>query len=143
MLRTSLVKNGFKTLMEPRIKFGNTFRKPDHLIYKDKEAFIHDPIFCNDRVDLSIRKAEKEILYGCEEILLGAQELIKTCDPVSKVERISAQGILMSYRGSLDNLTVRFLKQLGDSRTFINLMILRVLCNTWKMWRAYNNCALT
>ena len=143
MLRTSLAKNGYKTLMEPKIKYGNTYRKPDLLIYKDKEAFILDPIICNDRVDLSIRKAEKEILYGSDEILLGAQELIKTCDPMSKVERISAHGIPMSYRGSIDNLTVRFLKRLGVPRKFINLMILRVLGNTWKMWRAYNNCALT
>ena len=72
MLRTSFEKNGYKTLMEPRIKYGNTFRKPDLLIYKDEEAFILDPIIWYNRVDLSIRKAEKEILYSCNEISEGA-----------------------------------------------------------------------
>ena len=70
-------------------------------------------------------------------LLEEARRIVKTHDPGIQIKETIVLGVLISFRGSLDNFTCRFLKRLGVPRRFLNLIIVRTLVNTYKMFQAY------
>ena len=137
MLNSSMKRRDYVTFKEPKLKYKNTFRKPDLIISKGGKITILDPIICGDTADLNERRIQKELLYGEEVLLEEARRIVRTHDPGIQIKETIAHGIPMSFRGSLDNFTCRFLKRLGVPRRFLNLIIVRTLVNTYKMFQAY------
>ena len=72
-------------------------------------------------------------------LLEEARRIVRTHDLGIQIKETVAHGILcpMSFRGSFDNFTCRFLKRLGVPRRFLTLIIVRTLVNTYKMFQAY------
>ena len=137
MLKSSVMKRGYVTFKEPKLQYKRTFRKPDLIISKGGKVTIIDPIICGDTADLNERRLQKEVLYGEEVLLEEARRIVKTHDPGIQIKETIVLGVPISFRGSLDNFTCQFLKRLGVPRRFLNLIIVRTLVNTYKMFQAY------
>ena len=138
MLNSSMKRKGYATFKEARLKYKKTFRKPDLIVTKGGKVIILDPIICGNTADLNERRLHKEVLYGEEVLLEEARRIVKTHDPSIRIKETIVHGVPMTFRGSMDNFTCRFLKILGVPRRFLNLMIVRTLVNTYKMFQAYS-----
>ena len=123
MLKSSMNRKQYSTYKEPRLKYKNTFRKPDLIITKKGKVVILDPIICSDTADLNELRLQKEILYGEEVVLEEAWSFVKTHNPGLQIKESIVHGVPMTFRGSLDNFTVRFLKRLGVPRRYLNLIM--------------------
>lgn len=137
MLKSSMLKRDYITFKELKLQYKKTFRKPDLIISKSGKVIILDPIICGDTADLNERRIQKEVLYGEEVLLEEARRIVRTNDPGIQIKETIVLGVPISFRGSLDNFTCRFLKRLGVPRRFLNLIIVRTLVNTYKMFQAY------
>ena len=137
MLKSNMIKQNYVTFKEPKLQYKKTFRKPDLIISKGGKVTILDPIICGDTADLNERRLQKEVLYGEEVLLEEARRIVKTHDPGIQIKEIIVLGVPISFRGSLDNFTCQFLKRLRVPRRYLNLIIVRTLVNTYKMFQAY------
>ena len=63
-LSSSLSRQSFKVVVEPKIPSEGTHLKPDIICWKRDKGYVIDPIICGDNIDLNIRAAEKKVMYG-------------------------------------------------------------------------------
>ena len=123
--------------MEPRIKVGTTFVKPDLVAWKGQKVYVLDPIICGDGARLSEREAQKVITYNIPEVIGFATHVASEAQPGEKT--VEVLGIAMNFRGAIMETTVDRLRKLGIGRIFINHLIVSTLVAGWRMFHAYKN----
>ena len=137
-MRSSLQRNGFRCLTQPRIPVRNSFLKPDLIAWDSRRVIVMDPIICCDRVKLSEREAEKVTYYNHVEVLEYAREVSSREWPgekeVKKVMRLA-----INNRGVVRPSTVNALRSLGVGARYLNFMRVASLVAIWRMIKAYGH----
>jgi len=138
--RSSLHRQGFKTLMEPHIPLrGGSFAKPDLIAWNRRAVYVVDPIITADSASLDERYLGKQVQYDRAEVVEFALRAAGRPPPNLLAEPVGVHGLAMNYRGALGNLTLRFLKVLRVPNDAIQYMIVRELVNSWHMWHMYKS----
>ena len=138
-LGSSLVRNGYRVLYEPRIAVDRSYVKPDLVAYKAQDILILDPQVCGDHLDPDLRFTQKVVYYSREEVILGAQRLVSQSGGPDD-GNVTVAGVIMNYRGAVSNLTAKLFSRIRVRPRFQGYLALRVLVDSWKQFYAYN-CA--
>ena len=131
-----LRSQGKQVTWEPKIAIGNTFCKPDMVIFdKQKgEAFVLDPSIVTDGpgTELEDRAREKKVKYEIPAVQKFVEKLTGTTD-------IRTNGLIMDWRGAWADSSHQLLRYLGCSSAFIELLSFKVLKATHSIFRFVRN----
>ena len=131
-----LTNRRFSVTREPRIgqagrgPQGSGFLKPDLVCTKGKKAYVLDPIVTRQR-RMRDREQEKVTKYSGETVRNFAMR--------DGIDSMEVRGIAVSYRGYMLPETIKFLKGLGIPRRALAYLMIRVLNETWYLWKAYTD----
>lgn len=119
-----LTSSRFQVLVEPRIQYGNTFRKPDLVAIKGNEALILDVAVVADNCDPNMPALDKINKYDQPEIRRRLHEMYD-------VSVYHFAGIVCSWRGVLASSSAHFLKNhVGFCGSQLNRIATRALKGT-------------
>lgn len=124
---------GYDTMIEPRIPFRDSFRKPDLLAWRAGEdhVWIIDTQVVADGFSLTAPNQIKIQKYSDPEVLRGAMTL-------SGCSRATAIGATLNWRGCWSGESVRSLKGLGVTSGDLMVMAVRALTWAHRIFKAYN-----
>ena len=138
-IRSSVNRIGYRSLMEPRIPVGQSFVKPDLIIWKGDRVYVIDPIISNDVVSLELRAQEKTAIYGIDPVKNFALDQARPPGDTDWGGIIKVTGITVNNRGAISTTSCKVLKEIGIGPVYINYMLVRCLTDTWRMLHAYNS----
>ena len=137
-LKTGPRRGRYKVLKEPRIPWRHSFLKPDLVIRDETTAktLVVDPIVSNDRVRLEEVYDQKAGKYNDEHFKL------KVCERLSVnispgLDAFESHGLAINLRGAVSQRSRRLLLRLFP-RKLCNILMVRVLTDTWKILDFYN-----
>ena len=120
--------------VEPHVKHGNSFLKPDIVASKGEKYLVLDPIIAGDRADLSRYQNDKESKYKNDSIYsyVSSRSGLDLAD-AKQVTHVS--GLVLDWRGCWSSESWNFLRRLGISSRMLEIISVRVLKRAWKMLR--------
>jgi hypothetical protein len=136
-IRDALHRAKHQTVVEPRLKIGNTYAKPDILTWQNGVVHLLDPTIISDGLDLGVAHSQKVLKYQSEEIATSALEVARNLG--AQVETVCVTGIAISNRGVMLDETFSKLVELGMPAGAILYMLTETLSESWKMVQSYNN----
>ena len=131
-IKLSCERKKWKVHLEPRIKLGSTFCKPDLVIIRENDIWVVDPTIVSDTAtgfDPAESEAAKVGKYLQPEVLEGVGRL-----PGAEGKPVTVNGLAMTWRGGLTSKGWHILKSLGISKSYVNYMVVGLLNDTWWMW---------
>lgn len=105
-LRGMLERKKYKVLLEPRLKYGDTYRKPDILAWSGGVAHILDVAVVSDNIDPGIRCADKSKHYRKRDILRDVSKRTGATTP-----KIAVEGVVVNWRGAIASRTAKYLRE--------------------------------
>ena len=125
-------QKGFEVLLEPRIRYGHTFRKPDIVAWHSnaEHAFVVDVTVTGDGWEPDDAHLQKVDYYSQGEI----KEWVKRVSGKATVRFGSAT---LNWRGAWSPLSVSFLREMGFATRDYTIMSQRTLVGGWAIWRMW------
>lgn len=137
----SLRNRGYQVHPEPVIPTSLGDRKPDLVAVKGRCAHVLDPIISVENPQLEKRESEKSEKYSVEEVVAYARGLVREQSVSGGPIEVKVHGLALSYRGFMRPETVKVLRDLGVPKRAMAYWTLRVLVDSWFMWKAHSNSA--
>lgn len=142
MIHRSLERIGWTVEIEPRIRKGGTYLKPDIVAVKDNRYLVLDPIVTSTSSEMDIVSGTKSTLYDVPEIHAHARNLLEQVRGTNLQDEEEPEGeihgITINNRGIFCLPGYLALREAGIPIRFLNLISLRVLVKTYEILRAYN-----
>jgi len=108
--------------------------KPDIITFQGKSIFVLDPNVVADGFHPEERFQRKVVKYSCPPVEMYARDAFKALTDQT-ADHFQVIGIILSWRGSWDPRSWSALRRLGISEYTLNMITVRMLCDTWHICR--------
>lgn len=125
---------GFEVRLEPRIRYGCTFRKPDIAAWKPNvgHAYVVDVTVTGDGWSPDDAHLQKVDYYSQGEIRRWVSE-------ASGGAVVHFGSATLNWRGAWSPLSVKFLREMGFTKRDYEIMSLHTLVGGWAIWRMWSS----
>ncbi|CAB4069736.1 unnamed protein product [Lepeophtheirus salmonis] len=127
---TKLNKPDVKVFKNQVYIVGKTTLKPDLVILKDNKINIFDPTIIGATSDLVSAHSQKRLKYMDPLLLKAIQEK----HSLENIPLGEVGGIVINWNGILLAKSKELLKTLGMSKRYIDILVVRCLSDSYKVW---------
>ena len=129
-------KRGWKVEVEPRIKRGSTYVKPDLVCYKPGKVVVADPTVVADCSNWENEWQEKRRRYDQQDVKDYAIRRMDEMYGPQEPPTFDVGAITINWRGAWSDKSYKFARtQLKVSNDKLSLWTIDMLVDNWHTWK--------